>query len=1373
MRLIETTKLELVEFTEELVPKYAILSHRWEEDEVTLQEMQAVGRKKRFEAVSQTVNAVRSKKGYTKIKRSAALALEHGFAFIWIDTCCIDKTSSAELSEAINSMYRWYQNAAVCIAFLSDAHDDDAMRNVNSFHDVCHQSLWFTRGWTLQELVAPAEVIFYGSDWKYLGSKEHDEEVRHSLHKTTGINIRVLDGSMQVSGVSVAERMKWASKRRTSRAEDMAYSLLGIFDVNMPLLYGEGGVKAFIRLQEEILRTSNDQTIFTWRVPEMGMGHKEYLWGLLAKHPRYFEDVENYRPLPPVVSKPSTAWSSTNQGMRLTLLLQPRSGFNESTYLAILECSRRQAGDFHWSPAVRVRRLYGDQFARTQAHLIDTVPTPLFEQQSEAGVYETVFIKQTPVYPIPDFMVSFDNLRWRGTSSPLTWPAQVYPPSSWDSESGVLLSKMADYQTPVGLIRFTSVSLEPCLDLVVGLEQQPGGAWKPWALQRLVPRDTTVRQSFHEVNSLDRLSFFKEDPNLFYWQPALKGPVQIKVHEQKVHGRTSFLIKALTSLELPEQTIDPPLPFLITTVRPVPVLQLAKIGPDLQFKLQNILEDFVFQDSMDSWSPIRFLTAQQLVRTYSGPNMAERLRRQLEEQPIGGLTETSTTFLQFCEGGNLPGVLAMLKDDPSLARSASADFYKLHAIHWAAAGGHTTIIEQLLYAGVSPGSRNGQGLIPMHFAALFGRFQALNWLIRYEIGDFTRSLDMSQLLGERKNMLQESPLHFALSQVWAAEDEDELDALVELADCLKTWGLANLQNRCSETPLHRLAACGLSTSAMKRGLGDLFNHERNAARAINYIDETGYALPRPQLDKMGRTLLWHATVGGRVEEVRLLLQGKYPAVNTGDTNGIFPLHIACRYGHAEVARALLEAGAWADCVTAEPGLTPAHYAALFNHVECLKALVEYGADVQQATESDEFRCKPIHFANVNKYSDIRRILVEAGSDENDMHCTHYVVRRSQATEIPKHPAQVVASTCDERADKYIEACFSQTLFEVMYASSPAGRSLLSESVKVARRPPKLKPMIQDEIVHDPSPVSSEDEDEDELFHPPRKDPVVSRTGLVDSVIGQARKTMVGEEPTAGHAIPSRPPAGDTTTRNESAKNEPDPIPVEDMVPQIIPHILVEGEPATFSLPPRRAPAETEEPGDGIRNEGHEMPENEAPLQEERPTAPTVCFELEGDKPAGSGNTTDEASNEDGKILATILPPQKKDHIVLEDGLYRYFKLAIDISEWKGRGGDDRSGEECKMMEDDIDPQEDAATMFNAEPTTNDEDSATHYRLISRSFAGDQTAREASSENWMTDVVVTSQDVHGRIALGRRLEMREDSTWDSMSEISGRHDGRRI
>ncbi|OHW93092.1 HET domain containing protein [Colletotrichum incanum] len=202
-------------------------------------------------------NAI-TKPGYGKLVKSCKQAEEDGFDYVWIDTSCIDKTSSAELSESINSMFRWYKNAAVCYAFLSDVPSDSALDEDSPFA----KSEWFTRGWTLQELVAPKRLNFYSCEWKYLGSKTHLSGV---VSRITGIDEMTLQGRRQLHLSSIAARMSWEAKRETTREEDRAYSLLGLFDVQLPLLYGEGGENAFLRLQEELIRTSDDRSDLSMR----------------------------------------------------------------------------------------------------------------------------------------------------------------------------------------------------------------------------------------------------------------------------------------------------------------------------------------------------------------------------------------------------------------------------------------------------------------------------------------------------------------------------------------------------------------------------------------------------------------------------------------------------------------------------------------------------------------------------------------------------------------------------------------------------------------------------------------------------------------------------------------------------------------------------------------------------------------------------------------------------------------------------------------------------------------------------------------------------------------------------------------------------
>ena len=269
MRLLHTATFQFEEFFDSKVPKYAILSHRWGDGEVTFQEFD--------------MGKAQSRPGFVKIKSCCSLAQSRGFEWVWIDTCCIDKKSSAELSEAINSMFRWYAEAGECYAHLVDV----PVENKDKGLDVparFKQSQWFTRGWTLQELLAPSSVVFLDVEWNCIGCKK---ELLTEISEVTGIGVQYLNDMREAS---VANKMSWISKRQTSRSEDMAYCLLGLFDVNMPLLYGEGR-KAFVRLELEIIKKSNDDSIFAWTSPDA----ENITSGLLALWPDAFADSADVR----------------------------------------------------------------------------------------------------------------------------------------------------------------------------------------------------------------------------------------------------------------------------------------------------------------------------------------------------------------------------------------------------------------------------------------------------------------------------------------------------------------------------------------------------------------------------------------------------------------------------------------------------------------------------------------------------------------------------------------------------------------------------------------------------------------------------------------------------------------------------------------------------------------------------------------------------------------------------------------------------------------------------------------------------------------------------------------------------------------------
>ena len=315
MRLLNTKTLKLEEFNDQNRPEYAILSHTWAAEEVTFQDIQTLPKREFHERL-----------GWIKIAKFCARAKKCNYDYGWVDTCCIDKSSSAELSEAINSMYRWYAEAAICITFLEDVHQCPQTSVYKSFQKEFRDSRWFTRGWCLQELIAPRSLHFFNADWKHVGTKM---TLSTLITTATGVDETGLFG-LDLQSISVARRMSWAAKRQTTRPEDIAYCLLGIFNVHMPLLYGEGG-QAFIRLQEEIIRQSDDQTIFAW---SNAPTHDPWIkHGLLASHPSAFAASATLQRR----HTDSPPWAITNKGVQISLALIKMSSL-DSAFTAILDC---------------------------------------------------------------------------------------------------------------------------------------------------------------------------------------------------------------------------------------------------------------------------------------------------------------------------------------------------------------------------------------------------------------------------------------------------------------------------------------------------------------------------------------------------------------------------------------------------------------------------------------------------------------------------------------------------------------------------------------------------------------------------------------------------------------------------------------------------------------------------------------------------------------------------------------------------------------------------------------------------------------------------------------------------------------------------
>lgn len=380
MRLLNARTLHFKEFLDDKIPEYAILSHRWVDDEeVTFQDWQS--------------GVPKEGAGLSKIEQCCARAIKDTLDWVWIDTCCIDKSSSAELTESINSMFRWYRQSKICYAYLADVHEVEILADgtrvetntVNSVKnkDACslNSSVWFKRGWTLQELLAPEEMIFFQDDWTPIGTKA---SLSTRLAEVTRISRAHL---YRPFSASVAMKMSWASQRSTSRKEDEAYCLMGLFDVNMPLLYGERE-KAFLRLQLEIIKSSTDESIFAWTSTDGKIS------SMLAPRLNYFSkssDVVEHKAL----MRPS--YWMTNKGLEFPVPssqvrstpagpLQPRIHSDSSIPLT-LNCRRK-----HESKAVVIRlgRLPNSReiWARKDCGSLAAAKSGMKEHTSLWGIYD-------------------------------------------------------------------------------------------------------------------------------------------------------------------------------------------------------------------------------------------------------------------------------------------------------------------------------------------------------------------------------------------------------------------------------------------------------------------------------------------------------------------------------------------------------------------------------------------------------------------------------------------------------------------------------------------------------------------------------------------------------------------------------------------------------------------------------------------------------------------------------------------------------------------------------------------------------------------------------------------------------------------------
>lgn len=405
MRLVNTRSLKFEEF-DEPPGRYAILSHTWDHGkELSYQQMK--------EGSTIDENGV----GWQKLYHTCRIAKAQDIPYAWIDTCCINKADIPELTESINSMFKWYQKAYVCYAYISDW---EPGAGVAAFCD-CK---WFTRGWCLQELVAPYSVQFFDRGWNYCGDKS---SLKHHIAKITRIDLDVLGESRLIHYKTVAQRMSWAAQRETSKVEDLAYCLLGIFNVSMPMLYGEGE-RAFMRLQEEIIKETNDLTVFAWKA---GPGSPPYS-GILAKSARDFASAG--RMVQAVAGEEDEEFSMTNKGIKLNELLLLDSDSHD--YILRLRCfdlaDSRILG-------IYLRKVGANRFVRSRPQDL-----ALAESKGESAIIYVA--KYIPI--VGDYVTEYVDSRRESAihfRTPLDTPDfhlhQIHPRSLWDAPCRLFLTQ--------------------------------------------------------------------------------------------------------------------------------------------------------------------------------------------------------------------------------------------------------------------------------------------------------------------------------------------------------------------------------------------------------------------------------------------------------------------------------------------------------------------------------------------------------------------------------------------------------------------------------------------------------------------------------------------------------------------------------------------------------------------------------------------------------------------------------------------------------------------------------------------------------------------------------------------------------------------
>jgi ankyrin repeat protein len=826
---------------------------------------------------------------------------------------------------------------------------------------------------TLQELIAPKNVKFYAQDWTFIGNKS--PELLSGLSVITGVDIGVLSGTTVPGDLSVSTRMKWASERQTKRPEDIAYCLMGLFGVNMPLLYGEGP-RAFIRLQEEISRQTDDQSLFAWKF-STPIENRTELCGMLAQSPMQFRDTPNLRPLPPVLTSLSVPWSITNQGLCVQLYLNPINNDGrdsvEEEFWALLDCSTRTESHELY-PTICLRRLWGNQFARILPDLLELSPPPRDNRRysNEEG-YQVLYVKQKPTHLIPQITLArLENSLLLNNESRYQ-VIEVFPPDRWDRDSLSLKSDYSQMDRVMGVFRFESTAYGKSIDVAVGFRRISQNRWESWCAQRLC-KGLLVETVF--ASFVEDLMAVADDRKM---STLLLGDIlgendrlasTVRTNEFQMRGRTYVSLEVSLKAEVDSQEVRYPHsnPRIAS-----PLILHAKdreIMRELQADIRHLTMACAISDraafsilfTMKSMSRVRVVANSPPLERKSPIDEVRDQAASLNVKDIKTrhlpVSYKTAELLHACEVGDLEEVRRL----ETHFEAEAENFYNFRPLHFATLGGHVDVVQYLLKYGARPDSVVAQGWTALHLAVMNGDVEIVGSLLHalHKLNtvnsvknDDDAVLNVARMKGR---LTEETILHMATPYLTGHQLDD---ILTSLRNYTKELLFTMVPNYLGETPLHRAAA-------------------NNTAQA--YLDWPGNKYRKIWIDVpdgFSRSPLWHAAcAGANLSITALHIRG----ASLSDDHGRRPLHAACREGHADTVALLIMLGANPDAPTHPPNLTPAHYAALFGHPQCLRELARYGADLERGTyfnsssSDNTIFFRPMHLAAANGHVECVQVL---------------------------------------------------------------------------------------------------------------------------------------------------------------------------------------------------------------------------------------------------------------------------------------------------------------------------------------------------------------------------------------------------------------